>query len=476
MRLGQKSIIHFLSRIIASILGFAATIYIARLLGAGALGVYSLAIALVSWLGLFGNMGITAAVKKRVSEQKEPTAYAIAGLSTTVVLLAIVSLCMILFSSSVNSYVGSPVVNYLIGMLAVSLVFNMIGAILNGYHLVHISGLLGPVKTGSRAGLQIAALMAGLGLVGLFGGYILGYFIAILLGSVIVARSLERITIPKKEHFRRIFSFAKFSWLGNLSSQAFNWVDIAVLGFFVNSSFIGYYTASWNIAMFLILFGGSLTQTLFPEMSKVSTKKDFDSISELVNSGLSYAGLFLIPGLVGGTLLGERILRIYGSDFTQARLVLVILISAALIQSYQNQMTNALNAIDRPEFSFRVNIVFIFSNVVLNIFLIYFYGWVGAAVATASSVAISLYLSYYYLSSIIEFQIPIGEFVYQSVAAVIMGGAVLAGIQIEMNYLRIGHNIGVLLSLIFIGASVYFTVLLIISPQFRLTVTNNLPL
>lgn len=474
MRLGQKSIIHFLSRVLASILGFTATVYIARLMGADVLGIYSVTIAVVSWLGVVGNMGVGAAVTKRISEQEEPSAYAISGLLIITFLVGLITLGSLLFGGSMNAYIGFPAVYYVIVMLAVSLILDLITSILNGQHLVHISGLLGPIKTGSRAGLQIVALIVGLGLTGLFGGYIIGHLIVIFLGSIVVVRSFDEITVPREHHIRQILVFAKFSWLGNLRSRAFNWVDIAILGFFVNSSFIGYYTASWNIAMFLILFGTSLSQTLFPEISKLSAQESPDHISNLVNSGLSYAGLFLIPGIVGGAILGKRILRIYGSDFTQAWLVLVILIAAALIQSYQNQFTSALNAVDRPELSFRVNIVFISANIILNIVLIVLYGWVGAAVATATSVAISLCIAYYYLSTVVQFEVPIMEICYQSAAALIMGVIVIAGLRFEDTYLNIGHNMTVLLSLVSIGAVVYFIIFLAISYQFRDTVTSNL--
>lgn len=58
----------------------------------------------------------------------------------------------------------------------------------------------------------------------------------------------------------------------------------------------------------------------------------------------------MIPGLVGDVILATRILRIYGDAFTQGH-VLVMLIVANLIVSYQNQLLNALGAIDRPDLS-----------------------------------------------------------------------------------------------------------------------------
>jgi O-antigen/teichoic acid export membrane protein len=390
-------------------------------------------------------------------------------------LFVVLAITLFLARNHVNDYVGFPATGYIVGMLAVTLAYNVVTATLNGQHLVHLAGVTSPLKTGSRAGIQIAALAAGLGLAGLFGGYILGYLVVTILGGVVVVRSLNKFSTPGWRHFQDLYSYAKYAWIGGLRSKAFNWVDIAVLGFFVSSSFIGFYTAAWNIAQFLIIFGSSVSQTLFPEMSKLSAADDPDAVAELLDTGLSYAGLFLIPGLIGGTLLAERILRIYGPEFVEAELVLSILIVATLVQAYQKQITTTLNAIDRPDLSFRVNVVFIGTNVVLNVVLIYLLGWIGAAVATASSVAISLVVGYYYLSTEINFSVPIVEHSKQWVAGGLMGAFVLGGLWFEEAYVNLGHNFGLVLSLIATGALVYFLVLFGLSARFRLTVIDNLP-
>jgi len=183
----------------------------------------------------------------------------------------------------------------------------------------------------------------------------------------------------------------------------------------------------------------------------------------------------MIPGIVGSILLGGNILAIYGSDFRQAGVVLSILIGATLLQSYQKQLTTTLNALDRPDAAFQVNLVFIISNVILNIVFILVYGWVGAAIATAASVAVSLALAYYYVDILLEFRFPISEVVKQWVAAGIMGVTLILLLQFRSEYLSIGDHIAVGLSFIPVGAMIYFGVLLILSAQFRMTVRNNMP-
>ncbi|WP_049986256.1 oligosaccharide flippase family protein [Halobellus rufus] len=475
MRLGQTSIIHFVSRLLASALGFVATIAIARILGSDTLGIYYLIISMVSWLGIAVTMGVRGAVTKRISDSEDEAAYAIAGGTISTGLFVVMSVFVLIFQQQVNDYIGYSAAEIVILFLFVNLAQSIVNAILNGQHLVHISGALTPVRIGSRSIVQITALLAGVGITGLFVGYAVGYLLVSVVGLWIIARHLTGASLPLRRHYRDLISYAKYSWLGSLRSRAFNWVDIAILGFFVSSSIIGVYTAAWNIAVFLMLFGGSLSQTLFPEMSSVSAEDDPQSAAGLFETALAYAGLILIPGLVGSSLLGEHLLRVYGEEFTQGTVVLSALIVATLIQGYQRQFTTTLNAIDRPDIAFRINTIFIVANVTLNLGLIPFYGIIGAAVATASSVAISLGVAYIYLSSLIDFSIPIDDIIKQWTAAGVMGVAVYIGLWLESAYLSVNNNLAVVLTLVTLGAAVYFLVLFEISARFRTTVTDNLP-
>lgn len=475
LRLGQTSIVFFVSKLLASALGFVATIYVARLLGSGALGIYSVATAVVSWLVLFGTMGVTSGMTKRVSERDESSAYAIAGVSIVSVFAVGLATVILLFRGQVNNYIGFSAAGFVAAMVVVTLAQSTVMSLLNGRKLVHVAGAFSPVKTGSRAGSQIVALSLGLGIVGLFGGYIIGYVVVALGGSYVLIRSFDEITMPRARHFRGILSFAKYAWLGGLRSKAFNWVDIALLGFFVSNAFIGYYTAAWNIAQFLVVFGTAISRTLFPEMSESAVADDSETVSDLLNTALSFAGLIMIPGLVGGTLIGGQLLRVYGPDFTQAWLVLSVLIFATLLQSYQKQFTTTLNALDRPDIAFKINLVFIVSNIVLNVVLIVVYGWIGAAVATALSIGISLVVAYGYVDSILEFTTPIGEVVKQCVAAGLMACFLIVLIRIEATYVLIKSNLLFILLAVPSGAGLYFCSLLGLSERFRITVRDNLP-
>lgn len=75
MRVGQTSLVHFLFNIFASLLGFVATIYFARVLGAGVIGEYALILSVVLWLQLGVMMGIPNSLIKRISEGSDEGHY-----------------------------------------------------------------------------------------------------------------------------------------------------------------------------------------------------------------------------------------------------------------------------------------------------------------------------------------------------------------------------------------------------------------
>jgi O-antigen/teichoic acid export membrane protein len=306
---------------------------------------------------------------------------------------------------------------------------------------------------------------------------LLGFAVSGLLAGVISLYYLGiRPTIPGREHVVSLFEFAKYAWLGNVSNRAYNSLDVAVLGLFVSSGLIGIYSVAWSVAMFLNIFGNALEGTLFPEMSKIAAGYGSEAVRDLTEQALQYAGLITIPGLVGGLVVGDRLLRIYGASFEKGAPILALLVGAALVYSYVRQLRNTLNAIDRPELAFRVNAVFVGINVVLNLVLTWQFGWLGAAVATLASAGIGAVLAYWYVHSEVGISFPLRLIGRQGVAAIAMGGFVFALRRLLESNWDLQSNVVFVGLLVSTGAVVYFGTLAAIWPAFRLTVVDNLPI
>ena len=479
MKLGQTSIIVFASKVVGSALGFLSTLYFARELGAEVLGVYALVLTVVAWLILVADLGVGQALIKRISEGSEQGAHTAAAVGLVLALTTLISAAVLLgrpvlesYIAEFDQYVTRSVVWFVVAFILAKLFYRLTVQMLKGERKVHIAGMLDPTKIGIQSLIQVVLVVFGFGLFGMLVGGIIG---AILAGAIGQAQVGLHPTRPAKRHFRSLFDYAKFSWLGNLKARAFNEVDILLLGVFVQTSLVGVYSVAWSLSKFLDLFGGAIRSTLFPELSRTSAQESKQAAAEMIEDALAYTGLIAIPGLVGGILLGDRLLMLYGEAFADESTVLGLLILAVLVFSYQKQLMGGLNGLDRPDLAFRVNVVFILLNAVLNLGLIRLYGIEGAAVATVLSTTVSLGLAYYMLSQLITFGLPYRQLSWQVFAALVMGVAVFGARQFVETTGVVSHNALIVVSLVSLGAGVYFLTLLGISREFRETVDRNLP-
>jgi len=477
MRVGRTTAIHFASKFGSSVIGFVAMVYFARVLGSGELGVYFLVISVVGWLKLGNNMGISLALMKRISEGEDKSQHLVAALSLVTVAFIIVSAGVYVFQGEVNSYLGGDLYVYVILLLAADVSFMFAGSVMKGEHLVHAQGIVSVSKAVLRVGFQVATVVLGLGAIGLVLGKAAATGLISLIGVVLIVTYFGRSfkpELPSRRHYRSLVDYAKFSWLGSMKGKMYNRMDIIVLGFFVPSNLIGIYSICWNVASVLEIFSKSLSTTLFPEISRVSTEDGVDEVTSHVEDALTYAGLMIIPGFVGAAVVGSGILNIYGGEFTQGYVILVILVGSTLVHSYHKQLMNTMDAVNRPDLTFVVNIFFAVTNVTLNFVLVYLYGWTGAAVATLVSITAAMLLAYRMLSGVLEFSVPYGQILRQALSAVVMGVLVYGLLSLLGSLgLNTQRFVPVLMAVGF-GALVYFACLVLVSREFRGVALDNL--
>lgn len=472
MRIGQTSFVTFVSQALSSAAGFVATIYFARVLGDEVLGVYFFLLAVVSWLTLLGTMGVGSAITKRMSEGENVAEYKAGGGLLIFGFAVVISATLLAFQPQVSAVLDLEAVEYVVVLLVVSLAGSYVDAMLQGQHLVHVYAMLRPVRRIVRTVLQIGAVLLGWQLAGLVFGYVVGGVFVVVIGFVFVDRNYR---LPSRRHVERLVEYAQYSWMARMEGKTFNQADVLLLGFLVPSGAVGVYGVTWNIAAFLLLFSTAISRAIFPEISKLTEQDEDGMVASIVEDSIAFAGLFTIPGLVGGVLLAEEILAAYGGEFVRGGQVLGLLILSVLFYGYQKQFVNTLGGIDRPDEAFKINLFLIGSNVVLNLVLIYFYGMVGAAVATAASTVMSTIWGIHRLQRHVDVSIPLGEIGRQIAAAVGMGVLLLAAEPLATASVLAQYPLALAGALVAVGAIAYFVLLALVSSAFRTIVRNNLP-
>ncbi|WP_290811045.1 lipopolysaccharide biosynthesis protein [Halovivax sp.] len=472
MKRGQTAITYFVAKSVAIGVSFVATVYFARMLGAEVLGMYALALAVVSWLEMAGKLGLEKAIVKRLSEDNDPGAHLTAGALLMAAFFVVVAVALVAARDPVEGYVGAPVLELLLFLAGASLLYRLSMAALQGRHYVHVFAILSPARLFCASVVQFGLVVAGLGLGGLLLGYGIGWLVAAVAGLLFLRPAVRR---PARAHFQSILTYAKWAWLGTVREESFRWVDVTVLGLFVSQGLVGVYLIALSIASFLNTFGTAIGTTLFPEISAVSSDGDGAAVASLVEDSVAYAGIFLIPGLVGAAIVGDRLLLIYGREFVEGTAVLWLLVAGYLVYGYQKQLVNALNAIDRPDVGFRVNGLFIASNVILNVALIAEIGWVGAAIATGLAATLSFAYALVAVTRLVEVSLPVLEVGRQTAAALAMGALVYGARALGEGTAMAAYNVPFVLALVALGGGAYFLALFGLSGRFRGTVRRNLP-
>jgi len=395
MRLDRTTFLHFLSQIVVSIAGFASKFAIGYFLGEAILGQYAVAVGLgFFWFPLAG-VAVAQATTKRVSEDTDPGAFLGAGLLTNLGVAAATAAVILLGGTLLGLAVpssGLPFVTVLAGqkelvaILAIAAVlFRTSLAGLAGLQRVAEQGALNAVERVLRTTAQVGFILVGVGLIGLLVGHIISLLLVAVLGVLLYDIGVRR---PEREHFESLLGYSRFGWASTFQGRVFGWMDVIVLSLFVTDGQIGIYEAAWGLGSLLATVSASVRSSLFPEISELAANEEFDRIRNVLGEGIVFSGVFVIPGLFGVAIMGERVLRVYRPSFGRGAGILVILVLAYVADVYGSQFVSALNAVDRPDVTYRINLLFIGLNLVLNVGLVWQFGWYGAAVATAVSATV----------------------------------------------------------------------------------------
>ena len=291
---------------------------------------------------------------------------------------------------------SSMLIPFLVAMALVPLhsAMQLQGAVLRG--LQHI--LLGQVAQTLRPALVIILV----GLMFWMTGQSLGAEVALsaqLAGSaVLVALTcfLLRRLLPSKakkvkpeyETSRWVKSMLPFVFVGGMQILN-NETSVILLGALQNPEAVGLYRVAQHGAQ-LVPFGlMAVNMAIAPTVSELFAKGEKERLQRLISKSMVAVLAFALPVALGLILGGKWLIPfVFGQDYAPAYIPLVILCLAQLVNAGMGSVGLILNMAGLERFTARGVAIAAVASVVLNVSLIPFFGVVGAAIASSSSLVI----------------------------------------------------------------------------------------
>ncbi len=381
---------YFLLQSLASaIFGVAYFAVLARIISQAEMGWYTSLSFLTGFLPLFASLGLTPAAAKFLSQHlAEGKTDEARKISKTVLLLClpfslVVSLlCVVTAPQLALFFMKGEESAWLIQILALTVPFVALSTVCSGFlQGLQEIGKLSKLSFFSYVLTRIAGLFllrAGLGLAGILVGWILGNILMILITLTIV---LRRLPFTKGLYpTRPLLSFSMPLLASSVLILLAQWMDRALVIFYVDPVQIGIYNVAATAWTVLMLVPTAILTALFPKMSELHAQHGKEILEEALEKASRYVNMIHIPLCVGLTLLAFSVIPLFaGEKFAEASIPYMVMALGAIPYGYTVLAYSVFVVLKRNRYVLIYTVLGILVNALVGYMLIPRIGIVGAA-------------------------------------------------------------------------------------------------
>lgn len=407
-QISRHSAVFFLGTLFTAAAGYLFKIYVARVLGAGALGVYALGMTLVGFFGLFNGLGLPQTAVRFVAAYSATQQYQRlhAFLRHAVGLLAVANVALAGALILVGPWLArtlyhSPeLVHYLplfAGLLVLGGFAAFMGQVLAGYKDVALRTLIANF-IGSPLNIIVGVILlaGGMGL----RGYVLaqvasGAFVLFLLFAAAwrltpsAARHFPS-NAPKVESEVLWFSAAVFGvgFLEFLLGQA----DKVMLGIFLDVRQVGIYAVAASLAGFVPVALQSVNQIFSPTIADLHARGEHALLGRIFQTLTKWIIGLTLPLAFVMIVYSKPLMRLFGPAFEAGWIVLILGTLGQLVNAGVGSVGYLLLMSGNQRRLIRVQTTMAVFMVALTMALVRPFGLTGVALAAALTNALTNYL------------------------------------------------------------------------------------
>ena len=443
--------------------GFAINALLTRLLGPELYGVYAYAKSFIDVSNTVTTLGSDIAVLRFLpafesDPERQNRVLGVAALASLLGSLLVAG-GLIVLAPTINQYtLDRPAFVTVLQVFALALPFDTLSKLVSGTfrglelptYQVFVAKVLRPAL---RLGAVSIALLVGFSLLETIGGLVVASVVVFCLaGLVLLRRTALRPALP--DSTRETCEFLDYStplMLSRAGSVLYNRVDVFMVGFLLSSEAVGFYNIGFLVSSVVTLPLVGLSQIFTPIASRLFEASDYEALDSIYSTVTRWTFSVSLLAALFAVIYARELLALFGPTFVRGAPVLQLFAVGQLLNASVGPSNDLLMMTDHERLSFLNHWAFGVANIVLDYVFILKFGFVGAAFATASVLAllnVTRWLELRYLEGLSPYSYRYYKPLVAGciAAAVLYGlGSVTAGIQ----SLVVGGALG---GLAFVGA------------------------
>lgn len=406
-------------------------------------GLVFLAISIFSVASLFGTLGIPKSTARFLAEYREKDETQVrhivrVSLACIAITAGLVCLLFVALSETIADVFGEPALAPLLAIGAAYILCRVALGYLRisfqGFGRVPLAATTTAVSNAGQFAFIVLFLALGFGTLGALAGFIAGYALAILFGSVFLYRivtTYPRSEIVERGLARRIAEYSLPLTASQGANVLYKRVDTLLIGFFLTPLAVGFYELAKQVSTFVIAPAESLGFTVAPTFGEHKSGAQLERAARVYEQSFEYILLIYLPAVAGVVLLAEPGIRfVFGEAYLGAVPVLQVFGAFILFQAIDKITNDSLDYLGRAtERAIGKGVTGVL-NFLLNLLLIPAIGAVGAALSTAVCFGLMVLFNLYLIDSELDLRrLRLGKAI--AVTSLITAGMAVAVVSLE---------------------------------------------
>ena len=395
----RKSSVAFVIKIAGTAAKFGYNVLLARMLGASGTGVYFLALTVATIASVAGRFGMDNALLRFAAANAAQTKWGVVadlhkkGLGITLVLSSVMAVLTFFAARPLAVHVFADAQLILpLKLMAISIVpfslLKLYSELLRALKKIKESAFIQDLAVPLFSAPLLLILGTRFGAVGAAAAYTASTFILLL-----IAAWLWRRATPMLHSATGYFDTGlllrtslPLFWVAMLFI-AMSWTDTLLLGIWLDNRAVGIYGIAMRVSVMISFVLVSVNSIIAPKFAALHADGALRELGDLARRAARLMAVITMPFFLLFLLLPKWVLGIFGDDFGAGATVLAILSVGQFVNVATGSVGYLLIMSGHEKLIRNSTMISAALNLILNVLLIPRFGIIGAAIASATSLA-----------------------------------------------------------------------------------------